>query len=436
MTSSLNIVLAFLLISLIIIYKIYKYKMYKNYKVNKVYKVKSKYDYDKVKKSKKVKNKIKSPFAKKRENINNIIYSVSLIMFIVTLLMNLINKEKVGDSLINALTILIITWPVTINELFLDDEMEQISKVKTIITNIIDQRFIKKFREAGINLIILSKKTKGLKYLTKEEQDVPRLTKMELKKTLIIKTDNIKILEKVDILDAVYEFDNLEDTYMKIYEARGLIDNDFRTFKYLIVTYLPLVFSFIFLNIMGFPFFYNILLAVLLKILTFFVSKMVYSDLPFDVDIMKRQPRDNEFLGKQESIFIFIQSVFNFCMMSLPYMLVLAEGGSQSFGNTLFFIMFIYINLFMTLSYYSEENIFKNIGRAFKNKRMILFIISCILITLFFNFNGYFNTRNIELLNYISCLFFSFVIVLFNEFIKWARVISNKQKRKEKGDEK
>ncbi len=411
MTTKINLIIALSLFFLIIIYKI-------------IIKRKNKIDY-------------KSALFEKTNKLKKILYIISSIMFPISIIINIIvigKDSSLNTSLtyiINALTITILFLPLSLDKLYeisFNNE-EKISHTKTIITNIINPKIIKKLNKAGINVIILSSEKHKLKIKTITEDEIE---KKYLSKNIIIQTDNLKIVDKlINKTNVYYEFENLNDAYNKIYNARGVHDNYIRSIKYLITTYLPLYLSFIFLNIIKFPVDYNILLVIMLKIFTIIITTYLYRNLPYDNDIMTRKPKNvGIVMGHQEIILIIIESFFIFFMLNVPYMFVLSQGGTQSFANTLYYTVFIFTNLFMTYSYISESNFIKNIFKSLKNIRIIIYTIICILITLFFNFNSYFNTRNIEIHNYIACVFFGIISILLMELIKLARFTTQKGRKK------
>lgn len=403
MTTTINLIISFAILLLIIISEIIIFK--------------------------KSKNNYKGPLYNKIKKITLVFAFLSILIFVIALLLNLNNDIK--TIIFNALSISLICYPIylqTSYNTYFNDE-EKISHIKTIITNVYDEKIIKKFNQEGINLIILSPSIKKTSIKTISESDISRKI---LKNNLIIKTTNQKILDKmIDKNHTYYSFDELESTYTLINNARGKNDNYIRNFKYLILTHLPLILSYLFLSVIGFPIEYNLLLTVLFKLHIILTSELVYKKMPYDIDINTRNPKDDKVLmGQQELFFTVITSFIIFFIITIPYMVILSQGGSQAFANTLFFITFIYSNLFITLSLISESSIFKNFFKSLTNFRIIIYILACIIITLVFNFTKYFNTRNVELHNFISCILFSLISPLFFEIIKLARYTTIKGGKK------
>lgn len=403
MTTTLNLIISFIILFLIITYKII---------INK-----------------KSKNNYKGPLFNKIKKITLIFILLSLLIFIIALLFNLNNNIK--TIIFNALSIGLLSYPIYLqtsyNSYFKDEE--KLSHIKTIVTNIYDEKSIKKFNKEGINLIVLSSSIKKTKIKTISDTEISRKL---LKNNLIIKTTNQKILDKIiDKKHTYYSFEELDNAYTLINNARGKNDNFIRTFKYLILTHLPLILSYLFLSVIGFPIEYNLLLTIIFKLFIILTSELVYKKMPYDVDITTRAPKEDEIImGKQEMFFTIITSFIIFFVITIPYMLIISQGGSQAFANTLFFNTFIYSNIFITLSLISESNILKNLLKALTNFRLIIYILICIVITLIFNYTKYFNTRNIELHNFISCILFSLISILFLEVIKLARYTTIKGVKK------
>ncbi len=367
----------------------------------------------------------------KVHQLNIFLYCLSFLIFIITLFINAQNHDlKTIEIISNSLAIAIITMPLSINTLYLTSfkDEEKISHVHTIVTNIYSPKLIKKFNKAGLNVIILSSKKIASKLRTISEQEV---NDTYLRKNIIIETTNLDLLNDLNKTTTYFEFTNLEDAYDKIYNARGVADNYIRTIKYNINTYLPLLISYFVFLFTGFPTINNLLLIILLKIATMLISEFVYKKMPYDTDIMIRKPKPTYiFMGRQE---LFINIMESFCIVfaiAIPYMFTLAQGVSLNFANTLYFISFIYVNIFMTYSLFSEHNIIYNIIKSLKNLKIDLYVIISILITILFNFFTYFTTRNVGLKNYFSSLLFSLIPILIFELTKFARFTTSRKKAK------
>ena len=410
MTNKINLIISGFLLLIIIILKIIIIKRHSNIK--------------------------KTELLKKAKKLNILLYLLSFLIFIIYIVISLITKEITNFKetitiIVNSLSISLLIIPLSINTLYYTSfkDEEKINRTKTIITNIFDIKYIRKFNKAGINVIIITKEELDTKIKQINEDEIDSNL---LRKNLIIRSTNKKIIDKYLDKDLTYyEFKDLDDAYNKIYNTRGVHDNYIRTIKYNITTYLPLVLSFIVLCLMGFPITYNILLVLLLKIYTILNSEFIYKKMSYDTDIMKRYPKPlNVFIGTQE---VLISIIISFCIsftLTIPYMYVLSQGGSIEFANTLFILIFIYINVFMTLSYISESMLLKNIIKVFKSLRLIIYILGSISITFIFYYSSYFKTRNIGIHNYLGSLAFALIPVLLYELTKLARYTTTKRRKR------
>ncbi len=411
MTSILNLIMALIIFTLIIIYKIYQNKKYKESYKGELY--------------------------DKSKRLIKLLYLLSIIVFIIMFIINLIIYKDYGNVsanikyLINALSVALLVMPLSIHKLYLTSfkDEEKYSHIKTIVTTEYNEKIIKKFNRAGINVLIITEKkidTK-IKTVTTDEFD-----KKQILKTLIIKTSNKNFLNKmINKENTISEFKDLNNLYNIIKKSRGTHDNYIRTLKYLIITYTPLVLSYIFLSIMGFPVVYNILLILLLKVFTIITSDYLYKYLPYDTDIMTREVKPkNILIGKQEILLCILTAFCIFFTSTFPYMFTIAQDASQELSFTLLVISYIYSNIFLTISLISESPLVKNLIKNITNWRIILYIIICIAITLLFNFTTYFGTRNIELQNYLVCIGFGLAPILIFEITKLARYTSMKGPKK------
>ena len=409
MTTTTNIIISFIILLILIIYNIYI--------------------------SKKHNQSLKLELYKKIKKIKIILYLVSIIIFILFLITNLLplgtsptNKEII-TCIINALSVSLLALPLSLETLYITTftNEEKYTYIKTIITTIYNKEYITKLNKAGINVILLSNKKTDLKEIKLE-----KITSNNLEETIQIKTDDLKILDKkINKIITTKETKSLENIYNKISNARYINDNYIKTFKYLLVTYTPLVLSYFFLDIMSFPVTYNILLTMILKLYTTLISRILYKHLPYDKELMNRTVKPNNIImGTQEVLLTIIECFISFFFISLPYMYVLAKGTGILFGNTIYFVTFILTNIFLSYYYLNDSSFIFNIIRNIKNIRFHIFTIISIIFIIFINNNNYFLTRNITLYNNIGCLIISVVCVLSLEIIKLTRFISSKGKNK------
>lgn len=411
MTNKISLIISVILLCIIIIYTIYE--------------------------KRKIKNVYKDTLYNDTNKLKRLLHLLSCLTFIIFFMINVLdnntnlNTHTIIKSIINSLSIAILVSPLTLSNLYITSfkEEEKKSHIKTIITNTISQKLLKQFKKANINIILLSPKENDLKIKVIEESQIKKET---LTKNIQIKTNNLEILDKMINKDTtIKEFQNIEELYIDIYNARGTHDNYIRNIKYIIRTYLSIIISFFFLLVTGFPLIYNLLLSLLLKICTILTSKYIYKYLPYDTDIMERKVKEkNIFIGAQE---VFLTIIESFCVafaVTIPYMFTLSQGGSQEFANTLYFNVFILTELFLIFSNLSDSFIIKNIFKSIKNIRIIVFVIFSILLMVLFNYTSIFHTRNIYFQNNLSCLLFSMIPIFFNEITKLSRYLSKKGKQK------
>lgn len=411
MTTNTNLIISLIILILIIIHNLYQKKKYNN--------------------------SYKSNLYQKTKKLKIYLYILSALSFIICIIINLIingNDPSIKTTityLINSLSIAIIISPLTISNLYIysfKDE-EKYSHTKTLITNIFNKKLYRKIIKAGINIIYLSEKTPDYKLKTINESEIK---KSLLSKNIHIKTTNLRILDKIiNKENTLKEFNNLESLYQRIEQSRGIHDNYIRSINYIIRTYLTLIITYISLLIAGFPIEYNILTVMILKALTIITTEHIYKNLPFDTDIMERKVKDkNIFIGTQEILFTIFESFCISFTCTIPYMYALSQGGSQVLGNTMYLIIFIYIQLFIVFSKISDSFILINIFKSYKNIRLIIYTIICILMIVALNLTPILNTRNIELQNNMACLLFSLIPIIFIELIKLARYSTKKGKKK------
>lgn len=379
----------------------------------------------------------KSEIYNQSKKINKYLYLFSFIIFILIIIIQIIFEDStlttivIFTYIINALSIGLIPLPLTLSNLYIINfkDEEKISHTKTIVTNIIDQKMLVKFKKAGINLLILSEEqnTLGLKTI-KESEIKESITS----RNVIIETDNLKCLDDiVDSKTTLFEFKNLNKAYKKIFQARGVHDNFIKATKFTITTYMALLLSYFILLIFNFPIKYNLLFILLIKLYTLLITEIIYKKLPFDKDIMNREVKPSHiFIEKQEMFFDFIEAFCISFATSIPYMGVLAQGASQELATTLFILIFLYTNILLTYSYLNEKFFLINIFKSYQNIRLLIYTIIHILITISFNFITCFGTMNVKLQNNISSIIFGMLPIMFLELIKLARFTSMKGNKK------
>lgn len=404
MTTNINLLISLIILITLIIYNIYISKKY-----NKV---------------------IKSELYKKIKKLKIVFYLVSIIIFILFFITNLIplgtsptNKEII-TCIINSLSVSILALPLSLETLYLKTFTdEEYTYIKTIVTNIYDKEYIAKLNQAGINIILLSEEKTNLKVIKLE-----KITAKLLEENIQIKTNDLKSLDKkINKTITLKETKSLESIYNQISKSRHINDNYVKSIKYLLATYVPIILSYFFLDFMKFPVTYNILLVMILKVYTTLITRLLYKNLPYDKDLMNRTVKPNNIImGTQEVFLTIIECFVIFFFISLPYMYVLAKGVGILFGNTIYFVTFILTNIFLSYYYLNDSPYILNILKNIKNIRFHIFTFISILFIIFINNNNYFMTRNITLFNNMGCLIISIVCILSLETIKLTRFISTK----------
>ena len=403
-----------ILISIIIIILLITYNIYTNKKNKHVYK---KDLYNKVKK------------------IKIICYLISIIIFILFFVINLISignnptTKEIFNCIINSLSVSLLSIPISLDSLYVRffNNEEKYSHTKTIVTNIYNEELINKFNKADINVILLSNTKTKLKTIKEDE-----ITSKILNETIQIKTKDLKIIDKkINKETTIKELNSLEDLYHKIEQSRGTNDNYVRTIKYLVSTYLSLILSYIFISIMSFPVYYNLLIVCILKLYTLIKTEYLYKSLPYDKDIMERKVKPLDIImGNQEILFLIMESFIITFAITIPYMYILASGASKEFATTMSIVITIIINTLLSYYYLNDSSFIINIFKEIKNIRLHIFTLLSIILIIIVNFTTYFGTKNITLYNNFGGIAISSIFIVLLEIPKLARFISSKGNKK------
>lgn len=372
---------------------------------------------------------------KKEKKITIILSIISILTFIVILITSKytsINQSALS-IILNVLPFLVLLMPLSIHNLFntyITDE-EDYTYTKTIITNkVIDKKLLKKYNQANINVVIVSTQDNklNLKEVKKTELHIKQMRKNIFVKSRSAKDIIEKYNSKMNFIYTVYP----TETYNKIIQSREVCDNYIRAIKYNFITYTTLILSIIFINyIMGFPFEYNLSLSLLLKLITLFVSTIIYKKIPSDTDIPTRKPKDkNIFMYKQEILLLIFQIIPIMIGLSMPYMYFLASSTTQTYANTIFYLTFIFSNIFLTYVNLSESLTIKNIIQIIKNKYLFIYTILLVLISIIVYYINILGTERIGLQNIIATIIVSAVVTLLYDLVKLARYTSMKGSKK------
>ena len=373
-----------------------------------------------------------SSFTSRIKKANILFIILSIIAMIAVFFTNhyLEEEKSIYTNIINSLSIGLLIFPLSslgFTKSLITKE-DKLTKITNVVTDIIDEKYTKLFNRAGIHLIVLNK-TKP-KYIKESITEKEYLQSM-LTKNIHIKTSTKDILSRMKNEKIAKEFTSLEDLYNRLIEARGMHDNFIRIIKYNLLTYLPLFIGYIVLKINGFPFSYSLLLLMILKLLTSIVSESVYKKMKYDTDISDRKPlRTDLIFGFQEAIILAVEIFTIMICLTVPYMFLLAQGGTIELSNTILYAALIYTNILFTISLYSEQFLLINLFKIFKHISILIYIIIGIALSILFNYFHYFKTMNIGLKNYFGALVMSLFAIIAFELIKLMRLTTVKGAKK------
>lgn len=372
---------------------------------------------------------------KKEKKLTITLTIISILTFVTILIVSKYTSvnQSALSIILNALPFLVLMLPISIHNLFntyIDNE-EEYTYTKTIITNkVIDKKLLKKYNQANINVVIVSKEDNklNLKEVKKSELHIKQMRKNTYIKSRSVKDIIEKYNSNMNFIYTVYP----EETYNKIIQSRGVCDNYIRAIKYNLITYTTLILSIIFINfVMGFPFEYNLSISLLLKLITLFVSTMIYKNIPSDTDIPTRKQKDkNVFMYKQEILLLIFQVVPIMIGLSMPYMYFLASSTTQTYANTIFYLTFIFSNIFLTYVNLGESLTIKNMIQIIKNKYLFIYTILLVLISIILYYINIFGTERIGIQNIIATIIVSALVTLIYDLVKLARYTTMKGSKK------
>jgi hypothetical protein len=182
---------------------------------------------------------------------------------------------------------------------------------------------------------------------------------------------------------------------------------------------------------MNVPLYYNLLLICILKVYTTIKTEYLYKYLPYDTDIMTRTVKpSNILIGKQETMFLIMESFIISFAITIPYMYILASGASLQLASTFSIVITIIINTLLSYYYLNDTSYIINIFKEIKNIRLHIFTIISIVLIIIINYTTYFGTKNITLYNNLGALILSLIFITILEIPKLARFTSKKGKKK------
>ena len=369
--------------------------------------------------TKKNHNNYRGLFYRKSLVFNTFLYIIAIFLFAYLFIINL-KDHNVIISILNALSIAILFIPSSINTLYktsFKDE-EEFSHLKYVITEDYDAKIVRKLNRAGISIIFLSETY---------DKAIPldKLKDLDGNKNVTVNTKDYEEVFRIVGNSAYFEY--LSDAYETIRYSRGVHDNYIRTVKFNLAIYGGLFFSICAMLIQGFPLYYNLFNACVFKVLTYLSAEYLYKHLTFDTDIMDRKPKPtNIFLGFQEILISLIEAFCICFALTIPYMYILASGGTINLTYTILTVTLLYSCIWLTYSYLSERTFITNLIKSFKNKKLIIITICMIILTILICFIPKDGFINIGLKNYMSALLISLISIIFIEITKLARYTTTK----------
>jgi hypothetical protein len=350
-----------------------------------------------------------------------LLYVISIIVFVILFLVD--NDIMTKDKIINSLTISLMLIPFTlqnINNLKID---ENISRIKTIITNKINDHQLRKFKQSHIKVVLISKENKlGLK-----ETKIEEISAKTLKKTTFINSNDIDVLDEYINKTTLKKTSNLNKIYDEIIENRLKEDNYLKSIKFILLVYVPLLLSTILFKVYSITSPITLLLVVMIKYLSIITTRFIINKNRDDHDIKYNKPKPlKKYLTVQEKFLIVLQTLVSYAFLITPYLYLLLIGGPEKTINTIYLVIYFYIMIFSLVTTITDKPIIKNI----LNKKVLIMTILIIIITILINYINVFENEPITIRNYIPCIIIAFVSTLFFEYTKLARYLTMKRRQK------
>ncbi len=350
-----------------------------------------------------------------------LLYVISIIVFVILFLVD--NDIMTKDKIINSLTISLMLIPFTlqnINNLKID---ENISRIKTIITNKINDNQLRKFKQSHIKVVLISKENKlGLK-----ETKIEEISAKTLKKTTFINSNDINVLDEYINKTTLKKTSNLNKIYDEIIENRLKEDNYLKSIKFILLVYVPLLLSTILFKVYSITSPITLLLVVMIKYLSIITTRFIINKNRDDHDIKYNKPKPlKKYLTVQEKFLIVLQTLVSYAFLITPYLYLLLIGGPEKTINTIYLVIYFYIMIFSLVTTITDKPIIKNI----LNKKVLIMTILIIIITILINYINVFENEPITIRNYIPCIIIAFVSTLFFEYTKLARYLTMKRRQK------
>ena len=116
--------------------------------------------------------------------------------------------------------------------------------------------------------------------------------------------------------------------------------------------------------------------------------------------------------------------------LSMPYMYFLASSTTQTYANTIFYLTFIFSNIFLTYVNLGESLTIKNMIQIIKNKYLFIYTILLVLISIILYYINIFGTERIGIQNIIATIIVSALVTLIYDLVKLARYTTMKGSKK------
>ena len=363
-------------------------------------------------------------FDEKKERINikkHSLIILSIVGTIIYFLGNLNNNNVIIECILVFLVYLFYIYDIPSKKCNLDCLYIKnivIENVNNDITN-----YLIKLKNSGIKLVLIT--NKKYKYIKKiddlEENDLNKnisITKKEYNnKKDLFNDEDIMIIKDDSMLNKAIN---------NIIISRGDYDNLVRANKLKIIFIMSMIISNIILYISGYPTTMNLNMLIVLYVYYHILIQYVIPYFRYDTDIMDRKVRirNDKIFNIEEKILLIVSSISIVIGSSLTYMYIITEGGLLNLANSLYILSFLYCYLFTMIYYIAEKTIIKIIINNIIHWTFISIIIITILYSLLVLDKAALNTSKVVNSNYILVIIISFIVVVWQDIIKFARSMS------------
>lgn len=229
----------------------------------------------------------------------------------------------------------------------------------------------------------------------------------------------IKLIKTNEDKKVIYE----KDLYQKIKKSKKEYDNYVKAKRYTMSTYIPLVLSYFLFLFLSFPFTLDIETILFIKIITILADNYIYKRIPEEQDIMRKGPyKQTE--RKQEILLFLMQLSLILFAITLPYMYFLANLEQIKRAQTIYLLVTLFSNLWITLYEYRESATLLNLLKIRKQKEMVLYVFLIFSLTILYTL---IKNPSIGVQNYVACFLTSLLFLSPLEVIKLARFTKIKE---------